>query len=418
MDRSFPRLLVLFCLLAPRWMAAQGTVKNFSIFSPALGAPEALQIYLPEGYDSTGTTTYPVVYFLHGSTLNFSSYPCLLDALDLMISSGEIHPMIVVKPNGSQGPYLGSMYTNSSLNGNVEDCIVNDVISYIDTHYKTKADRQHRCIFGHSMGANGSAQMALKYPGKFRAFAALSGVMDFSQFYLFFNLMLATDYPGGPPYTYMYQGLSQFLTSATFSAASGYSPDPNSFPPVEFPLDSLGHIIPAVMAKWYAFDPARKVVQSPPGDSLGIYFDCGEQDELKLYPMNLGFRDSLQKAGADFVFRSFTGGHSNQVCNRISLALQYLDSMMLTPIVSASEKPVSEKLRLYPNPANDEITAPLGLEMPREAAIFDMQGRRIISIDVRHATAKIDIHALLPGIYLLKIAGPDGVRVGKFIKRS
>jgi hypothetical protein len=70
------------------------------------------------------------------------------------------------------------------------------------------------------------------------------------------------------------------------------------------------------------FDPALRVVQSPPDSALGIYIDCGQQDDFKFYPMNLSFRDSLEKAGLNYVFKSFQGGHSNKICERMGSAFE------------------------------------------------------------------------------------------------
>ncbi len=416
MKQLFLCLLLFSAMSAPIAVAAQGTVHNLSFFSNALGATEQFQIYLPEGYDPNGADTYPVVYFLHGSTFNHTGYPCLLDSVDALIQSGRIKPVIVVKPDGSQGPYLGSMYTNSSLNGNVEDFIIADLIPYIDANYKTKAGRQHRSIFGHSMGAMGTGHLALKYSDKFRAFAAISGAMDFSQIDLFFDFVLAVEHSSGQPYTFVYNPASQLLTGLIFTAASGYSPNPGNVPPVFFPLDAQGNVVDSVMAKWSEFDPALRVVQSPPDSTLGIYVDCGQQDEFQFYPMNLSFRDSLQKAGVNHVFKSFQGGHSNKICERMALAMLYLDSMMMSPIVSSPEIMLIEKVTLYPNPVSDELVIPGEWDMPQQVEIFDCQGRRMTHLTAEKGASTMDVRDLPPGAYLMKIVGGNEIRIGKFIR--
>lgn len=417
MKQFFTRLLLLVAVLAPKATIAQGTVQNLSFFSDALGAAEQFQIYLPEGYDPNGADTYPVVYFLHGSTFNHTGYPCLLDSVDALIQSGRIKPVIVVKPDGSQGPYLGSMYTNSSLNGNVEDCIIADLIPYIDANYKTKADRQHRSIFGHSMGAMGSGYLALKYSDKFRAFAAISGAMDFSQIDLFFDFVLAVEHSAGQPYTFVYNPASQLLTGLIFTAASGYSPNPGNVPPVFFPLDAQGEVVDSVMAKWSEFDPALRVVQSPPDSTLGIYVDCGQQDEFQFYPMNLSFRDSLQKAGVGHVFKSFQGGHSNKICERMALAMLYLDSMMMSPIVPSLEVMPYEQVNLYPNPVSDELVIPGEWDKSQQVEIFDCQGRRVAQLTIEKGASTVVVRQLPSGVYLMKIVRDGKVGLGKFIKR-
>jgi enterochelin esterase-like enzyme len=423
MKQFFTRLLLLAAILAPKATVAQGTVQNLSMYSNALGATEQFQIYLPEGYDPGGTKTYPVVYFLHGSTFNSTGYPCLLDSVDALIESGEISPVIVVKPDGNQGPYLGSMYTNSSLNGDVEDFIIADLIPYIDANYKTKADRQHRSIFGHSMGAMGSGHLALKYPDKFRAFAAISGAMDFSQIDLFFDFALAVEHPSGPPYTFAYNPASQLLTGLIFTAASGYSPNPGNVLPVFFPLDAQGELVDSVMEKWSEFDPALRVVQSPPDSTLGIYVDCGQQDEFKFYPMNLSFRDSLQKAGVNHVFKSFQGGHSNKICERMALAMRYLDSMMLSPIVAAPEIMPYEKVAIFPNPTSGLLHLVLPEDMGDfTVRIFDILGKTVLQkrfSSFGSSQVSVELNGLASGAYFIELnIGGNRGQARKFVVRA
>jgi len=61
----------LFCLVSVTitgTIFGQGTVQNTSFFSRSLGTNRNVQVYLPQGYNSSDTTTkYPVIYFLHGA---------------------------------------------------------------------------------------------------------------------------------------------------------------------------------------------------------------------------------------------------------------------------------------------------------------------------------------------------------------
>jgi enterochelin esterase-like enzyme len=59
--------------------------------------------------------------------------------------------MIVVLPD-SKTIHNGSMYSSSVTTGNFEKFIAHDVVSYIDTHYRTIPDRTSRGLVGHSMG--------------------------------------------------------------------------------------------------------------------------------------------------------------------------------------------------------------------------------------------------------------------------
>ena len=42
-----------------------------------------------------------------------------------------------------------------------------DLVEYIDSHYRTIADRDSRGLAGHSMGGYGTLRIAMKYPGIF-----------------------------------------------------------------------------------------------------------------------------------------------------------------------------------------------------------------------------------------------------------
>src|SRR5215831_19796048 len=63
-------------------------------------ANRQVSVYLPYGYDNG--KRYPVIYFLHGFTVDQTSYLDtfhIKDLLDEAISKGIIRPVIVVFPN-------------------------------------------------------------------------------------------------------------------------------------------------------------------------------------------------------------------------------------------------------------------------------------------------------------------------------
>src|SRR6185503_1468477 len=59
-----------------------------------------------------------------------------------------------------------------------DDYIAKDVVRFIDTYYRTRADRAHRGIGGLSMGGYGALSLALHYPDVFSAAASHSGVVS------------------------------------------------------------------------------------------------------------------------------------------------------------------------------------------------------------------------------------------------
>src|SRR6185437_10403279 len=88
--------------------------------------------------------------------------------LDNLIAEKKAVPMIVVMTAGhvshdfqiSRGP-------NSLLNDPFDDDIVKVVIPYIDQHYATLTDRQHRAIVGFSMGGFQAMTIAFTHPELF-----------------------------------------------------------------------------------------------------------------------------------------------------------------------------------------------------------------------------------------------------------
>src|SRR5579863_2847827 len=71
--------------------------------------------------------------------------------------------MILVMPN-AYTLYQGSMYSNSVTTGVWEDFVVRDLVSYVDSHYRTIPARESRGLAGHSMGGFGTIRLGMKFP--------------------------------------------------------------------------------------------------------------------------------------------------------------------------------------------------------------------------------------------------------------
>ena len=73
--------------------------------------------------------------------------------------------------------YQGSFYTNSDLTGNWADFTAKDLVSFIDSEFRTMPDRESRGIAGLSMGGHGAIKMGMLYPDVFSSVYALSPAM-------------------------------------------------------------------------------------------------------------------------------------------------------------------------------------------------------------------------------------------------
>jgi len=118
--------------------------------------PQEYQIYLPPCYDEKPDTRYPVLYLLHGQTYTYDQWIRLgaVESADTLILGKEVQPFIIVFPddrywNVQAGPEFGRR-------------LVENLIPYIDQHYRTQADRDHRAIGGMSRGAGWTLRLGLQ----------------------------------------------------------------------------------------------------------------------------------------------------------------------------------------------------------------------------------------------------------------
>lgn len=116
-------------------------------------------IYTPPGYEA-GNQHYPVLYFLHGSGSGYLLYwvaisEAIPDAhgdagawLNELITTGIIPPMIIVTPDDTDG----------SWDATNEEMITRELVSHIDSNWRTIPQRYGRAIEGFSMGALGASR--------------------------------------------------------------------------------------------------------------------------------------------------------------------------------------------------------------------------------------------------------------------
>ncbi|HKJ37952.1 MAG TPA: alpha/beta hydrolase-fold protein [Anaerolineales bacterium] len=115
--------------------------------------PQAYFIYIPPCYDEKTDIRYPVLYLLHGQTYTADQWIRLgaVQALDDLILSGETMPFIIVFPD--------DRYWNLPPGAGFGARLVDDLIPYIDSTYRTLPDRNHRAIGGLSRGAGWSFRL-------------------------------------------------------------------------------------------------------------------------------------------------------------------------------------------------------------------------------------------------------------------
>lgn len=147
-------------------------VSTFTIHSPQLDTERKIWVYLPSGYDSD-SKKYPVIYMHDGQNLfdkgsSFSGEWRIDEQLDSLQAKAII---IGIEHGGDKRVDELTPYPNEKYGGGHADSyldfIVNTLKPHVDSHYRTKPDKEHTAIFGSSVGGLVSFYAVLKYPKVF-----------------------------------------------------------------------------------------------------------------------------------------------------------------------------------------------------------------------------------------------------------
>ena len=142
--------------------------------TPSVAGDTHVRVLVPRGYTSS-RRRYPVLYLLHGGADDYRSWTNKGDAEHLTAGL----PLIVVMPdNGPSGSYTD--WYNGGAGGQPawETYHVDQLLPWIDAHYRTIAGRDGRALAGLSMGGFGAISYAARHPDLFVAAASFSGALD------------------------------------------------------------------------------------------------------------------------------------------------------------------------------------------------------------------------------------------------
>ncbi len=168
---------------------SHGSVTRRWYDSPGLGMDRRITIYTPPGYEKSAET-YPVLYLLHGAGGDEEAWINLgrtAQILDNLIAQGKAKPMIVVMPNGnviqdaapgegSQNFYKPQFMIPKTMDGTYESAF-GDIIKFVESNYRVKADKANRAIAGLSMGGFHTIHISRYYPNTFDYIGAFSAAI-------------------------------------------------------------------------------------------------------------------------------------------------------------------------------------------------------------------------------------------------
>lgn len=239
-------------------------------------ADRSVLVVLPPSYAKSKARRYPVVYFLHGFSIdaqNFSNFLHVPEAASHSAARGAEFIIVVPDTDTRQG---GSMYSSSVTTGDFEAFVAKDLVSYIDKHYRTIAKRESRGLAGHSMGGYGVWKIGMKYSQTWSSIYAMSACCISPRT----ETVASAEKLASVPFES--SSKADFGTRAGLASAVAWSPAPDK-PPyyADFPVKN-GALDTLVLAEWAANSPLAMVPQyvGKLKSFTAIGADVGDKDGL------------------------------------------------------------------------------------------------------------------------------------------
>ena len=148
-------------------LVQQARTVQTRIDSPTLGRPLQFEYYLPPDYEHQTGASYPVLYLIPGGGGTASTWTSDMHAAEIadqLIRGGQIPPFILV--------------TTANLSDDQQGAaLIDDLVPYVDDHFRTQTDRRHRAVGGFSLGGLIAYRMAFQHPDLFGSVGLFGGVV-------------------------------------------------------------------------------------------------------------------------------------------------------------------------------------------------------------------------------------------------
>ncbi len=307
-----------------------GTMDYIHYYSNSLKGVNNAIVYLPPKYNPS--KKYPVFYLISGTTDTEEVYYKVGRVnyiLDNLIAEKAAKEMIVVLPYGNPYKLLPSIpgsgmpMTNFDKDVFSED-LVNDLMPYVESHYATLNDRDHRAIGGFSRGGNQGLSNGLRNLDKFSYLCSYSsftntdipGVYDNasdtnSKIHLFWLGVGTDDFLYGNARDYM-----EFLDKKGIRSVKEYT------------HDKFGH---TWMNAKYFLDKTLRLLFNP---------------EASEAAMNEG-KPTLEKTGKE---QQFTPGVMARLFPKPIISPDYIDNDVIFRVKAADAKQVNLICELVERP--------------------------------------------------------------------
>ncbi|MFO0925323.1 MAG: alpha/beta hydrolase-fold protein [Pirellulales bacterium] len=154
-----------------------GQVQQILFASPSTQSVKRAFVYTPPGYEQNAEARYPVLYLQHGfgeDETAWSNQGCAHLILDNLIAEKKIRPFLVVMTYGMTNDVRPGGIRDFKIEG-FEKVLVEELVPYVDAHFRTKSDQPNRAMAGLSMGGMETKTITLRHLDKFSHIGLFSG---------------------------------------------------------------------------------------------------------------------------------------------------------------------------------------------------------------------------------------------------
>jgi enterochelin esterase family protein len=317
-------------------------IRSAALEGNPLGDPSDREVlvYTPPSYEASSSRRYPLVMILapfastNRTIVNFRLWePTTFELYEALLERGEAEEAILVSPDACNR-WGGSQFLDSPATGQYQTHIADEVIEFVDRHYRTIAERAGRAVVGRSSGGFGALRLGLDRPEVFAAIGshAGDGLFDVSLRPTFTNAAIAIDREGGidafiarfeatgPKDAFDFDAISMIAYAAAYAPEAGAP-----FPHFALPFDPKTALpVPRIWERFLAHDPVTRLTRD--SNALAsmkfVFLDAGDRDEHGLQFAARHMATLVRARGVPCEYQEFKGGHrGTQARYAISLPL-------------------------------------------------------------------------------------------------
>jgi enterochelin esterase-like enzyme len=154
-----------------------GNIQQILFPSKSTNTSRRAYVYTPPSYSKEQSKRFPVLYLQHGwgeDETAWSNQGRVNLIMDNLIAEGKIKPFIIVMTYGMTNEVKFGGMASFKIDG-FQTVLVDELIPYVDSNFRTVNKQTHRAMGGLSMGGMETKTITINKPEVFSHYALLSG---------------------------------------------------------------------------------------------------------------------------------------------------------------------------------------------------------------------------------------------------